>query len=72
MRSVANLKIGESGIIRSFTDADLSLKLLEMGCLPGAKLTISFVAPLGDPLAVQIDGYCLAMRLNEACTILID
>ena len=34
MKTVADLKIGEKGIIVSFNDEVLSLKLLEMGCLP--------------------------------------
>ena len=33
-KTIASLKIGESGVVSGFTDELMSLKLLEMGCLP--------------------------------------
>jgi ferrous iron transport protein A len=72
LRKVTDLKVGDTGIVKSFTDADLSLKLLEMGCLPGTVLTMSFVAPLGDPIGVVLHGHCLSMRIAEAATIVIE
>ncbi|GAB3495808.1 FeoA family protein [Spirosoma knui] len=71
-RSVADLKIGERAIIQSFNDQLLSLKLLEMGCLPGAEVCLQSKAPLGDPICLNVSGYCLAMRRSEAATILVD
>ncbi|MFN8343880.1 MAG: FeoA family protein [Spirosomataceae bacterium] len=72
MRTIADLKLGEAAIIKTFKQEDLSLKLLEMGCLPGAEIMLDFVAPLGDPLGIQVNGYCLAMRKEEAATVLIE
>ena len=48
-RSVAELKPGESGIIKGFTDSVISLKLMEMGCLPGStiKMNYSYSDPAG-------------------------
>ncbi|MCU0338410.1 MAG: ferrous iron transport protein A [Spirosomaceae bacterium] len=69
MKTIANLKIGESAYIKAFLQPDLSLKLLEMGCLPGEEVTLDFVAPLGDPIGIQVNGYCLAMRREEAATV---
>lgn len=71
-RSVADLKIGEKAVIRAFSDQWMSLKLLEMGCLPGAEICLHGQAPLGGPLCLNVAGYCLAMRRAEAATILID
>ena len=71
-RSVADLKIGEQAVIQSFTDQPMSLKLLEMGCLPGARICLLAKAPLGDPICLNVAGYCLALRKTEAATILID
>ena len=71
-RSVADLKLGEKAIIQSFSDQLMSLKLLEMGCLPGAEICLFSKAPLGDPICLNVAGYCLAMRKSEAATILID
>lgn len=71
-RSVADLKIGERAVIQSFSDQLMSLKLLEMGCLPGAQVCLQAKAPLGDPICLNVSGYCLALRKSEAATILID
>lgn len=71
-RSVADLKVGERATIQSFNNQLMSLKLLEMGCLPGAEVCLCGKAPLGDPICLNVSGYCLAMRKSEAATILID
>jgi len=70
-KSVAEMKPGEVGIIAGFTDEQLSIKLLEMGCLPGAAVRFNFTAPLGDPICISVLGYELSLRLEEAATISI-
>ena len=73
VRTVSHLKKGESGIIKSFSDKVMSLKLLEMGCLPGCEVRLDSVAPFGDPICINVGGcYCLSLRLNEAGTIVIE
>ncbi len=69
LRSVVDLAPGESAIISGFMDDALSLKLLEMGCLPGQPIKYNFAAPLGDPICVSVSGYDLSLRLDEAITI---
>lgn len=71
LKTIADLKKGERGIIVNFTDDELSLKLLEMGCLPGTQVTMTHIAPFGDPIAVKVSGYVLSMRKDEAATIVI-
>jgi ferrous iron transport protein A len=71
MIKLANLKQGEEGIIDSFSDTEMSLKLMEMGCLPGEKVSIERRAPLGDPIAISISGYLLSVRKEEAETVLV-
>lgn len=70
-RSVADLKEGEKGIIHSFRDVQMSLKLLEMGCLPGAEVCLTRIAPLGDPVCIKVSGYALSLRKDEAATIVL-
>jgi ferrous iron transport protein A len=72
MSSLAELKLGQKAIVRSFTDSHLSGKLIEMGCLPGETISISKTAPLGCPLAVHIAGYELSLRKEEAASVLIE
>jgi ferrous iron transport protein A len=71
-RTLADLKPGESGIIKGFLEPDLTPKLLEMGCLPGEQVKLLYPAPLGDPICIQVHGYDLAMRVNEAKSIIIE
>lgn len=47
----------------------IARRLLEMGVVPGADVTIVKAAPFGDPIEVRVRGYNLAMRRNEAETI---
>lgn len=69
--NLASLNPGEKAIIESFTDPELSVKLLEMGCTPGEEVVLEKVAPFGDPIAVRVAGYTLSLRLSEAATVKI-
>ncbi len=71
MKTLADLKIGEKGRIKSFSDDQLSLKLLEMGCLPESEIELRYIAPLGDPICFEISGYNLSLRKSEASKVLI-
>ena len=72
MRSLAHLKFGETAIIKSFNNAILSNKLIDMGCLPGEVVSICKTAPLGCPVTVNVANYELCLRLTEAETILVE
>lgn len=71
MKKLSELKIGESGIIHSFENDEIFLKLMEMGCIPGEIITVEQVAPLGDPMSITVAGYQLSLRMNEADSIFI-
>ncbi len=71
VRFLSELKRGQMGMIDSFTDYELSLKLLEMGCIPGETIEVIRIAPLGDPIAISVSGYMLSLRKNEAATVRI-
>ena len=62
---------GETAVISGFTDDQISVKLLEMGFLPGTAVRFNFTAPFGDPVCVSVSGYDLSLRLEEASTISI-
>lgn len=71
MKNLSLLKVGESGVIDSFLKDDISIKLMEMGCVPGENVRVEQVAPLGDPISISVAGYNLSLRLDEAESILI-
>ena len=70
-KSVRDLKIGERGTICCLKDAEMSLKLLEMGCIPGTEVKLNSKAPLGDPITIIVNDYTLSLRLDEAATIML-
>ena len=69
--TLSQLVPGEIGIVKEFTDLEMSVKLMEMGCLPGEEISVSRIAPLGDPIAVNVSGYQLSLRKFEASTIIL-
>ena len=70
-KSVADMIPGETAIIAGFLDQELSVKLLEMGFLPGTAVRFNFTAPFGDPVCVSVSGYDLSLRKAEAAVISI-
>ncbi len=71
-KKLSQVKIGKEVIIRSFENDDIFLKLMEMGCVPGEKITIDKIAPFKDPISVSVAGYTLSLRLNEAEHIIVE
>jgi ferrous iron transport protein A len=72
MKKLSDLKMGESGVIHSFENDEIFLKLMEMGCIPGELITVEQIAPLGDPISISVAGYQLSLRMNEADSIFIN
>ena len=68
---LSQLKPGNKGIVKEFTDLEMSVKLMEMGCLPGEEIKVERIAPLGDPMAINVAGYQLSLRKREASTIIL-
>lgn len=71
-KKLSELKPGQQAIITQFNNNEILLKLMEMGCLPGERITLEQVAPLGDPISVSVSGYSLSLRLNEAEQIIVE
>lgn len=69
---LSDLKPGQKAVIKKFENGELSLKLLEMGCLPGERIFVEQVAPLGGPISIKIAGYSLSLRIQEADAILVE
>ena len=71
MTTIASLHIGELGYISEESLNEIPLKLLEMGCLPGAEVELIQLAPLNDPLYICVNGSHLAIRKETAAKIQI-
>lgn len=71
-KSVLDLKIGETGFVKSFDNLDCACKLLTLGVLPKSKVTVVRKSPFGDALYLQLDGHKIALRNSEGLAILLE
>ena len=68
--TIRDLNIGEHGrVTRVGGEGALRQHFLDMGVIPGAEVTIVKYAPMGDPVELEIHGYELTLRLDEAAKI---
>ena len=49
----------------------LAQRLMAMGFLPGTRVRVVHVAPFGDPITVELDGWRVSLRLSEAATLTV-
>ena len=71
--TLKNLEIGKSAVIKAVGgEGALRQHFLDMGLIPGAEVTAVKLAPMGDPLELQIHGYELTLRLADADQIEIE
>ena len=67
MLTLAELKVGQDAVIEVVGGAgELRHHLLDMGLTPGTEVTLRKVAPMGDPIEVELRGYELTLRLDDA------
>jgi len=69
---LSELEIGQHATIIDFSKNEISIKLMEMGLVPGETIYIEKFAPLGDPISIAVAGYRLSLRLNEAENITVE
>ena len=69
---LSDLKQGEEAEIKQVEQSSITEKLLEMGCLPGERVRVEHVAPLGGPIAISVVGYKFSLRKSDASHILIE
>ena len=69
--NLSQLNIGEKAVIQGFSDDEISVKLMEMGCIPGEMVKLLKIAPFGDPISIWVSGYELSIRKKDASTVLV-
>lgn len=69
---ICDLKPGEKAFVdRILGDEKLSKRLQALGCIEGTEIEMKTAAPFGDPLIVNLRGFSLAIRKNDAKNIYI-
>lgn len=71
-KRLSEIRVGKKVIIQSFENDEQSLKMMEMGLIPGEIIMVDQFAPLGDPISISVAGYQLSLRLNEANIIWVE
>ena len=65
--TLKELPIGRSAVVETVGGAGaLRQHFLDMGLIPGARITLVKLAPMGDPMELRIHGYALTLRLDDA------
>ena len=68
--TLKDLTVGQSGIIkRVHTTGALKQRFVDMGLTKGTKVTVIKIAPLGDPIQLELRGYSLSIRKDDAANI---
>ncbi len=67
-KTLAELEIGGRAYVRRLTAEEPALRrrLFDMGITPGTAITVKKRAPMGDPLELDVRGYALSLRLEDA------
>lgn len=60
---------GAARVVRVQGSGSIAVRLLEMGFVPGTRVELVKVAPMGDPLELRIRGYHLSLRRAEAALV---
>ena len=64
------LPIGQSAISTKVGgEGELRYRFLDMGLIPKTKVTVTKVAPMGDPIEIRLRGYTLTLRVEDAKNI---
>jgi ferrous iron transport protein A len=69
-----DLKVGDQAVVVGYEESDSSYrsKLLAMGLTRGSIVKVIKVAPLGDPVKIEVRGYDLSLRKAEADALLVE
>lgn len=72
-RTLVNVGPGESARIVSVQgEGSASRRLMDMGLIRGTSVKVVRVAPLGDPIEVNLRGYMLTLRRSEAANVVVE
>jgi ferrous iron transport protein A len=72
--NLRDMKVGETGQVLGYSETGKGYrkKLLAMGLTPGTELNVTRVAPMGDPVEIQVRGFKLSLRKDEAAVVQVE
>jgi len=72
--TLADLNVGMRGRVIGFDKGskEYRKKILAMGLIKGTVFTVNRVAPMGDPVEIEVRGYNLSLRKDEASALTVE
>lgn len=71
--NLSELSPGATAVLRAMPASGAAfVRLREMGLLPGTRVKLVRRAPLGDPIEIEVRGYHLSLRRDEAEHVVIE
>jgi len=72
--TLGDLVVGDRARVAGFAQGGGAYrrKLLAMGLTPGVEVAVTRVAPMGDPVEIQVRGFALSVRSNEAAVLSVE
>ena len=73
MRTLKDVKIGKSAtVVKIYGEGATKRRIMDMGITKGTAIYVRKVAPLGDPMELNVRGYELSIRKSDAEMIEVD
>ena len=67
MKTLKDVKVGENAVVkRLHGEGPVKRRIMDMGITKGVELHVRKVAPLGDPMELNVRGYELSVRKADA------
>lgn len=72
--SLRDMALGDKGKVAGLQQGNKGYrkKLLAMGLTPGTEFSVIRYAPMGDPVEINVRGFALSLRKDEAATLLVE
>ena len=72
MKNIFECKVGDKLKVKGINkDSKVKRRLMDMGITPGITIEVTGIAPLGDPIEINVRWYKLTLRKEEASAILL-
>lgn len=69
MMYLSELKLGQKGVVEWVNQGPSSLRIMELGIVRGVEITLSSIAPTGNPLAFQLEDSIVSLRKEDAALV---
>ena len=73
MKSLRDIRIGDSAVVKKvYGEGALRRRIMDMGITKGVTVKVRKAAPLGDPIEINVRGYELTLRKDDAANIEVE